>query len=203
MIKNKLHEVMEVCALYLGYKPAFFLEFLGKRPNDEMVDTTGRAKSEGASPTRSPQKWKEESEGELTVGGQEGRGNDGGGRGTGVVRERRNDSESMLSSDEDGYVGETESTSRPGQRSLRRKKVGFTNNLTSKQLVREDTAPVLSMDPHAHTVTPCRGRGNILAAIAEDYTIFVLSLSFVQESLNLQPGANKVVFSITTKYQVM
>ena len=109
----------------------------------------------------------------------------------------------MLSSNEDGYVGETESTSRPRQRSLRRKKVGFTNNLTSKQLVREDTAPVLSMYPRAHTVTPCLGGGKILAAVAEDYTIFVLSLSFVQESLNLQPGANKVVFSITTKYQVM
>ena len=35
-----------------------------------MVDATGRAKSEGASPTGSPQKWKEESEGELTDGGQ-------------------------------------------------------------------------------------------------------------------------------------
>ena len=30
MIENKLHEVMEVCALYLGYKPTVFLEFLSK-----------------------------------------------------------------------------------------------------------------------------------------------------------------------------
>lgn len=109
-----------------------------------MADTMERAKSEGASPTGSPQKWKEESEGELMGGGQEGGVRGGGGRGAGVVRERRRGSEAMLSSDEEEDVGKSESTGRPRQRSLRRKKIGFTDNLTSEQLVRKIYVTVLS-----------------------------------------------------------
>lgn len=127
-----------------------------------------RARSEGATPVGSPRKWTMEEGEEVGIevpppaplaplpGG--------------VVRKRE-----VLSSDEDGDVGGEEVAARPRQRSLKRnKKIGFTNNLTSEQLVRE----VWSL------------LGASLVGVV------------LQESLNLKPGANKVMFSITTKFQV-
>lgn len=77
-----------------------------------------RAKSEGATPEGSPHKWPAEDRdkgvGMLAPGG--------------MARKRE-----ALSSDEDG---EEEVATRPRQRSLKRnKKIGFTNVLTSQQLV--------------------------------------------------------------------
>ena len=82
-----------------------------------------RAKSEGATPTGSPRKWTTEERVQVKESS--------GGVVMGVVREME-----ALSTDEEG--GE-EVKVRPRQRSLRRnkKKIGFTNTLTSQQLVSE------------------------------------------------------------------
>ena len=98
-----------------------FWNFWGRGQKDVNEDTIERAKSEGATPVGSPQKWSEDNRKKMTSkarGGREG------------VEMR----EVMLSSDEDGDVT-TEILTRPRQRSLRRKKIGFTNILTSEQLV--------------------------------------------------------------------
>lgn len=85
-----------------------------------------RAKSEGATPVGSPHKWAEHREDFASdeAGGE----SSSGSKGKGPRRE-------ILSSDEDGYVT-PEVATRPRQRSLKRKKTGFTNLLTSEQLVR-------------------------------------------------------------------
>lgn len=80
-----------------------------------MKDNTERARSEGATPVGSPHKWTQEERKEEVVGG-------------GRERGRRD----TLSSDED-LVPEV--ATRPRQRSLKRKKIGFTNTLSSEQLV--------------------------------------------------------------------
>lgn len=84
-----------------------------------------RAKSEGATPVGSPRKWalEEGKEGDVGVAQP---------LPGGVTRNQE-----LMSSDEDGDVGGEDVATRPRQRSLKRnKKVGFTNNLTSEQLVR-------------------------------------------------------------------
>ena len=111
-----------------------------------------RAKSEGASPIGSPSKWKEEIVGELM---DERRGR-GGGRQTRAMVERRG-SDAVLSSDDESYVDMTNmAAGRPRQRSLRRRKIGFTNNLTSEQLV-TDTMTALCVPTctrgHTHTTS--------------------------------------------------
>jgi len=108
---------------------------------------TERAKSVGASPSSSPRKWKEEvgcererkdsekvskelsEEGEVGGGKYYGSKDDD----LGVRPLRRGSEESMISSDEE--MGEVRNAVRPRQRSLKRKKTGFTNDLTSEQLV--------------------------------------------------------------------
>lgn len=85
-----------------------FWNFWGRGQKEEE-----RAKSEGATPEGSPQKWRPQEEREKG----------------GVSRKRE------VSSDEDGEVP-SEVATRPRQRSLKRnKKLGFTNVLTSQQLV--------------------------------------------------------------------
>lgn len=102
-----------------------------------------RAKSVGASPSSSPRKWKEEvrperrredSESGLKESGDEVVGGPRGDKEDDLGVQPLRDSEGLFSSDEDAYV--VRSPVRPRQRSLKRKKIGFTNNLTSEQLVR-------------------------------------------------------------------
>lgn len=112
-----------------------FWSFWGRGQKEDEIEKEleERAKSEGATPVGSPQKW--------TPGEQQGGGRERGKVGVsllpagGVVRKRE-----VLSSDEDGEEVGVEVATRPRQRSLRRnKKIGFTNILTSEQLV----SPVL------------------------------------------------------------
>ncbi len=120
-----------------------FWNFWGSTPSqDNSSVVIERAKSEGATPINSPRKWTQErdqlslveevrghlesgvkvQEDGTRVGGQEP-------RSSGVRRE-------ILSSDEEGYVADSAGQVRPRQRSIRRKKIAFTNILTSDQLVR-------------------------------------------------------------------
>lgn len=87
-----------------------------------MKDNTERARSEGATPVGSPHKWTQEERKEEVDGV----------RGEVVGGERGRGRRDTLSSDEDLMP---EVATRPRQRSLKRKKIGFTNTLSSEQLV--------------------------------------------------------------------
>ena len=117
--------------------------------DDDLCTTPLKAaKSEGSTPLGSPRKWEDPVEGR----GRSDSVTSGRGR-NGSVKSGRID---VISSDEEQEAVQPHPT-RPRQRSMRKKKSGFTTSLTSEQLA----------------------------------------------SLPLQSGANTVVFSITTKYQVL
>ena len=87
------------------------------------LQTKPAVKSEGGTPSSSPEKWKREPQGE------------GGERGGGREREDEGGlggEEQVLSSDEEAPIT---SVSRPRQRSLRRRKFCLTDTPTSEQLV--------------------------------------------------------------------
>ena len=115
-----------------------FWSFWGRGQKEDME--TERAKSVGASPSSSPRKWKEEvreRKDSEEVPNEKGGGvkyNGSKDADLGVKPLRRDSEEGVISSDEE--MDEVRNTVRPRQRSLKRKKTGFTNNLTSEQLVR-------------------------------------------------------------------
>lgn len=121
-----------------------FWNFWGRGQKDDM--DMERAKSEGASPSSSPRKWKEV-ESERSRKSSENGSNDrdelGSSSGVklddikyddlGLMPLRQSNGEGVVFSDEEGGV--VRNVVRPRQRSLKRK-VSFTNSLTSEQLVR-------------------------------------------------------------------
>lgn len=92
----------------------------------------------------------------------------------------------VLSSDEEQPVLPVQPRLR--QRSLRRKK---TTRPSSKQLVS------ITSGIHAHPVC----HPEVVSKLCH-FSSFVISLHLWQENLRLKSGANEIVFSITTKYQV-